>query len=45
MAFWVYILHCGGSYYIGHSDNLEDRLLQHESGASKVGGYTKTRRP
>ena len=28
MAFWVYILQCAdGSYYVGHSDNLEDRLL------------------
>ena len=44
MAFWVYILQCAdGSYYIGHSDNLEDRLLQHQSGA--LGGYTKNRRP
>ena len=44
MAFWVYILQCAdGSYYVGHSDNLEDRLLQHQSGA--LGGYTKTRRP
>ena len=44
MAFWVYILPCAdGSYYVGHSDNLEDRLLQHRSGA--LGGYTKTRRP
>ena len=44
MAFWVYILECvDGSYYVGHSDNLEDRLLQHQSGA--LGGYTKHRRP
>ena len=44
MAFWVYILECvDGSYYVGHSDNLEDRLLQHQSGA--LGGYTKNRRP
>ena len=44
MAFWVYILECvDGSYYVGHSDNLEDRLLQHQSGA--LGGYTKRRRP
>ena len=43
MAFWVYILECvDGSYYVGHSDNLEDRLLQHRSGA--LGGYTKSRR-
>jgi predicted GIY-YIG superfamily endonuclease len=44
MAFWVYILRCADdSYYVGHSDNLEDRLQQHQSGA--LGGYTKARRP
>jgi predicted GIY-YIG superfamily endonuclease len=44
MAFWVYILHCADdSYYVGHSDNLEDRMMQHQSGA--LGGYTKGRRP
>jgi len=44
VAFWVYILQCAdGSYYVGYSDNLEDRLHQHQSGA--LGGYTKTRRP
>ena len=44
MAFWVYILECAdGSYYVGHSDNLEERLQQHQSGA--LGGYTSTRRP
>ncbi|HWU93229.1 MAG TPA: GIY-YIG nuclease family protein, partial [Sphingomicrobium sp.] len=27
MQFWVYILRCAdGSYYTGHSDNLEARL-------------------
>ena len=44
MAFWVYILECAdGSYYVGHSDNLEERLQQHQSGA--LGRYTSTRRP
>ena len=44
MSFCVYILHCAdGSYYVGHSDNLEVRLRQHEDGA--LCGYTKTRRP
>jgi predicted GIY-YIG superfamily endonuclease len=44
MAFWVYILeYADGSYYVGHSDNLEDRVMQHQSGA--VSGYTKSRRP
>ena len=27
MAFYVYILHCAdGSYYAGHTDNLEMRI-------------------
>ncbi len=44
MAFWVYILECAdGSYYVGHSDNLEERLHQHQAGT--LGGYTRTRRP
>ncbi|HSB77318.1 MAG TPA: GIY-YIG nuclease family protein [Candidatus Methylomirabilis sp.] len=44
MAFWVYILECAdGSYYVGHCDELEVRLRQHQSGA--LGGYTSTRRP
>jgi predicted GIY-YIG superfamily endonuclease len=44
MAFWVYILQCAdGSYYVGHSDNLEERFQQHQSGT--LGGYTKARRP
>lgn len=44
MSFWVYILRCAdGSYYTGHTDNLELRLGQHKTGA--VGGYTSTRLP
>jgi predicted GIY-YIG superfamily endonuclease len=44
MAFWVYVLECGdGSYYTGHTDNLERRIAQHE--VSACGGYTATRRP
>jgi putative endonuclease len=28
--FWVYILKCAdNSYYTGHTDNLENRLMQH----------------
>ena len=31
MSFWVYILECvDGSYYTGHTDNLEKRLAEHE---------------
>jgi tRNA/rRNA methyltransferase len=31
------------SYYVGHTDDLERRLAQHETGAT--GGYTAIRRP
>jgi tRNA/rRNA methyltransferase len=33
MAFWTYILQCSdGSYYTGHSDDLEQRIAQHHHG-------------
>jgi predicted GIY-YIG superfamily endonuclease len=42
--FWVYVLRCADdSYYVGHTDNLEMRLAQHQAG--ELAGYTKTRRP
>ncbi len=44
MSFWIYILRCvDGSYYTGHTDNLENRLSLHQEG--KVEGYTSTRLP
>ena len=44
MSFWVYILRCSdGSYYTDHTDSLEKRLYEHDSGA--VPGYTSNRRP
>ena len=44
MSFWVYILRCAdGSYYTGHTDNLEHRIGQHNAGA--IEGYTHSRRP
>jgi tRNA/rRNA methyltransferase len=44
MAFWTYILHCADrTYYTGHTDNLERRIAQHQSGEIK--GYTSERRP
>ena len=44
MSFWVYILRCAdGSYYTGHTDNLEQRIGQHNAGA--IEGYTHSRRP
>ena len=44
MPFWVYILKCGdGSYYTGHTDNLEYRVAMHQEG--RIDGYTKSRHP
>lgn len=45
MAFFVYILRCAdGSYYTGHSDNLERRIHEHHDGAINS-CYTFKRRP
>jgi predicted GIY-YIG superfamily endonuclease len=44
MSFWAYMLHCSdGHFYVGHSDNLEQRIAQHQSGIFP--GYTHSRRP
>jgi predicted GIY-YIG superfamily endonuclease len=44
MAFHAYILRCSdGSYYVGHTDDMDYRLAQHERGT--LGGYTAKRRP
>jgi len=44
MSFWVYILRCADdSYYTGHTENLEKRMGEHQTGA--CGGYTSTRQP
>ncbi|MBK5265733.1 MAG: TrmJ/YjtD family RNA methyltransferase [Alphaproteobacteria bacterium] len=44
MSFWIYILRCSdGTYYTGHTDDLERRIAQHQSGAFP--GYTHERRP
>ena len=44
MGFWVYILRCAdGSFYTGHTEDLERRIGQHQNG--ELGGYTATRRP
>ena len=43
-SFHLYILRCSdGSYYTGHTDNLESRLAAHQQGL--IEGYTFTRRP
>lgn len=42
--FWVYMLQCADlSYYVGHTNDLEKRILEHQTGA--LTGYTATRRP
>lgn len=42
--FFVYMLRCSdGSYYVGHTDDLETRIAEHGDGSS--GGYTSRRRP
>ena len=44
MPFWVYILRCNdGSYYTGHTDDLDKRVWQHQTGA--LPGYTHDKRP
>ncbi len=44
MEFTLYILECAdGSLYIGHTDNLDQRMSQHDQG--KGCAYTSTRRP
>jgi predicted GIY-YIG superfamily endonuclease len=44
MSFWVYILKCSdGSYYTGHTDDLNKRLWQHEN--CDEGSYVYSRRP
>ena len=44
LPFFIYILLCSDkSYYVGHTDDLERRLAEHETGAT--GGYTAARRP
>jgi tRNA/rRNA methyltransferase len=44
MGFWVYMLRCSdGSYYVGHTDDVEKRVTEHQIDAGC--GYTATRRP
>jgi len=44
MAFFTYILRCNdGGYYTGHTEDLEIRMAQHQTGA--LGGYTAKRLP
>lgn len=44
MSFYIYILRCAdGTYYTGHTEDLDQRIAQHQSGAFQ--GYTFERRP
>ena len=44
MAFWAYLLRCGdGSFYAGHTDDLDARVGQHLVGRGC--GYTARRLP
>jgi tRNA/rRNA methyltransferase len=44
MSFHTYMLRCAdGSYYVGHTDDLEQRLAQHRSGG--IEGFTAKRLP
>jgi len=44
MTFWAYMLHCrGGYYYVGHTDDLERRIAEHQSGA--VAGFASDHHP
>ena len=43
-GYWLYILQCAdGSYYTGHTDNLEKRLYEHQHKLIKC--YTSSRLP
>ncbi len=44
MQFWVYILRCSdGSYYTGHTDDLDKRLAEHDQ--ELAADWTRRRRP
>ena len=44
MPFYAYLLRCSdGSYYVGHTDDLDARVRQHNSGV--IAGHTATRLP
>ncbi len=44
MTFWAYMLHChGGAFYTGHTDDLEQRMAQHNAG--NFPGFTRDHLP
>ncbi|MBT2187644.1 GIY-YIG nuclease family protein [Sphingobium nicotianae] len=44
MPFWTYMLHCADrSFYVGHTDALDQRIAQHDQGVASA--HTATRLP
>jgi predicted GIY-YIG superfamily endonuclease len=44
MSFWAYMLHCrGGYFYVGHTDDLDLRVAQHQTGS--IPGFASDHRP
>ena len=44
MPFYTYMLHCADrSFYVGHTDDLQTRVAQHEAGG--IASYTQIWRP
>ena len=44
MAFWTYILRCAdGKHYTGHTDDLDRRMAQHQTGG--FCDFTTSKRP
>jgi putative endonuclease len=44
IVFYTYMLRCSdGSYYVGHTESLEARIVAHYDGM--IAGYTRSRRP
>ena len=44
MSFWVYVLQCSdGKYYTGHTDNIDRRVAEHQTGG--YCDFTSRRRP
>ena len=42
--FWAYMLRCSdGSYYVGHTDNIDVRMGAHHAGEASQ--WTRARRP
>jgi predicted GIY-YIG superfamily endonuclease len=42
--FWLYVLECrDGMLYVGHTDNLDERMSQHDAGTAD--SYTTRKRP